>query len=237
MFRYLAQIALAALALGVASGCQTTAPASPGTAAHLPPGPVLVLPVLAAHERLGDAARDLTGDLRQEMTARLGSRAVFAEDLTSLRKTMTPSNLCRDGQLAWSEIATLAQVGECPTAFVVVLEGRDSYMPQTLTAKATLVDAATAAGRDQRVATLDLADPAVAAAYRYYLENVRTFRVGNLESAPQDRLHTALLSPALFNRFAAYAIVNDLFADGDSAPAIQLRGTTPSRLERWWQRR
>ncbi|MDX9982376.1 MAG: hypothetical protein RBU25_20310, partial [Lentisphaeria bacterium] len=173
---------------------------------------------------LGGAGAELSQAIRQEATAVLGSRAVFAEDLDGLRNTLTTANLCRDGQLVLSEIATLAGVADCGTAFVVVLVGAESYMPQCLTGKAVLVDTAAAGVLAERVVRLDLADPGTAAAYEHYLQNVRGFRAGNLESDREDRVHTAMLSPSHFRRFAAYAMVADLFAGEDTPQPLHLAG-------------
>jgi hypothetical protein len=141
------------------------------------------------------------------------------------------NNLQQDGTLNLSEIATLADVAECGTAFVLALSGNDPYMPQSLTGNAILIDTKTTRVAAERLVSLRLSDPRVLATYRHYLENTRTFRVGNLESDAADRLHTALLSPTLFRRFASYAIMADLFSSQRSSRSIQLR---PAPVRQPW---
>lgn len=216
-------VLFALLCMALGCGCHTSPPFRPGLGRHLPDQPILVLPVLAAERSLAETGAALSQAIRQETTAVLGSTAIFAEDFASLRSTMTTDNLCRDGQLVLSEIATLADVAGCGASLVVVLAAADSYMPQNLTGKAVLVETRTGAVLAERVLRLDLADPETMAAYRHYLQHVRGFRVGNLESSHRDRIHTAMLSPSQFRRFAAHALVADLFADQETPPPLQLR--------------
>lgn len=223
MFRIPWHIGLALLCLWASCGCRTSQPSRPRGAVRMSAQPVLVLPVLPVGQGLHEAGAELSLAIRRETTAVLGNRAIFAEDLAGLRNTLTTANLCRDGQLVLSEIATLAEVAGCGTVFVVVLVGADSYMPQSLTGNAVLVDAAGSGILAERVVRLDLADPDTVAAYQYYLQNVRGFRAGNLESDREDRVHTAMLSPIHFRRFAAYAMVADLFADENTPQPLHLR--------------
>jgi hypothetical protein len=184
--------------------------------------PVLVLPVLSAGRGLDETGAELSLAIRREATAVLGSRAIFAEDLAGLQSTLTTDNLCRDGQLVLSEIATLAEVADCGTTFVMILAAAESYMPQSITGKAVLVDTASGGILAERVVRLDLSDRVTESAYLHYLQNVSGFRVGNLESDKEDRVHTAMLSPIHFRRFAAHAMIADLFADENTAPALHL---------------
>jgi len=214
---------LALLFLGILCGCQSSRPSAPRPVVGMPAKPVLVLPVLPVGWGLEESGLELSQAIRQETTGVLGSRAIFAEDLAALRNTLARDNLCRDGQLVLSEIATLADVAGCGASFVVILVGADSYMPQNLVGKAVLVDTSTAGVLAERVVRIDLADPNTVAAYHHYLQHVRGFRAGNLESARHDRIHTAMLSPAHFRRFAAHAIVADLFVGEDTPPPVYLR--------------
>jgi len=235
MKRYITPILLACICLGTPTGCQTPEAVTRQPRLRLPAQPVLILPVLPAGAVEGAGIEEMTQALRRELTGSLGTRAVFAADLRRLETTLAPGNLYRDGQLALSEIATLSQVVDCGAAFVFALGDSSPYAPQRLTGTAILVDTKSAAIVAERLVAIDLGHRETLAAYCHYLKHVQAFRVGNLESMEEDRLHTALLSPALFRRFVAYAIVRDLFSGQAAGTPLSMQRTT--RREPFWQHR
>ena len=192
------------------AGCQRLEEPCSRTTSRVPGPPVLLLPAFGGGGDTGDAVAAMDGFLRRECVARFGNRLVAARDVAALRDALTEQNLHRNGRFSHKEIAAMAQIAECAQAVSFELAASDPYPPQHLSGVLTVVHAASAEILFETAVELDLANPDCLRAYTEYLERQRNFRIGNHESRPSDRMHTAFLSPSMFRRFAAHSLAERL---------------------------
>ncbi len=174
-------------------------------------GTILVVPPIAVNDRYSELRDDLGNHLHTELSRVPGSNVVNGTVIPALEPLRRWDNLVKNGEVQVSEVATIARTLACRTVIVGLLHESTSYPPQRLTLELIWLDAMNPVHTVATVSVIDLKNESMRDAYQTFVTGSKPkSRLMRRNQAVPSAMHTALISPREFRRFAAAFSLQDL---------------------------